>query len=330
MALSRSGTSNSQRLQQQRQIIQQLKELRKVSSAQRVGEWCTAVTRAMLDQPEKLKGVIYKCNDNVTVGAHRFVLGVQSTYFMTTLYRKGVINIEENCLMNKMYPFQASSKCFKYLREFLYTGVIEELEHAKSLEPHMPDIGELLEAARKPKRDHLGGADTYLARILCRKPPSDLITAVGRLSLGHIHSMPEIVEGMKKVVPRLTWDVDCFKKCRHVNIEVMNMVLREVPLPATELDVCRAVEQWALSYYGDDLDDSSPDLPEEEEPIIPNDDDRAILDHIDLSCIKSIDIKTIVVPMRLFSADQIINAQRRHAIHKTGNLESRVNPNRGL
>lgn len=43
---------------------------------------------------------------------------------MTTLYRKGVINIDENCLMNKMYPFQASSKCFKYLREFLYTGVI--------------------------------------------------------------------------------------------------------------------------------------------------------------------------------------------------------------
>lgn len=80
MALSRSGTSNSQRLQQQRQLIQQLKELRKVSSAQRVGEWCTAVTRAMLDQPEKLKGVVYKCNDNVTVGAHRFVLGVQSTY----------------------------------------------------------------------------------------------------------------------------------------------------------------------------------------------------------------------------------------------------------
>ena len=38
----------------------------------------------------------------------------------------------------------------------------------------------------------------------------------------------------------------------------------------------------------------------------------------------------IVVPMRLFSPDQIINAQRRHAIHKTGNLESRVNPNRGL
>ena len=44
---------------------------------------------------------------------------------MKTLYRKGVINIEENCLMNKMYTFQASSKCFTHLREFLYTGVIQ-------------------------------------------------------------------------------------------------------------------------------------------------------------------------------------------------------------
>lgn len=44
---------------------------------------------------------------------------------MKTLYRKGVINIEENCLMNKMYTFQASSKCFTYLREFIYTGVIQ-------------------------------------------------------------------------------------------------------------------------------------------------------------------------------------------------------------
>lgn len=37
----------------------------------------------------------------------------------------------------------------------------------------------------------------------------------------------------------------------------------------------------------------------------------------------------MVAPMRLFSQDQIINAQRNHAIHKTGNLETRVNPNRG-
>ena len=78
MALSRGKTS-SQRVQQHKKIIEQLKDLRKVSREKRVAEWCTAVTRAMLDQPEKLKGVIYKCNDNVTVGVHRFVLGVQST-----------------------------------------------------------------------------------------------------------------------------------------------------------------------------------------------------------------------------------------------------------
>jgi hypothetical protein len=69
-------------------------------------------------------------------------------------------------------------------------------------------------------------------------------------------------------------------------------VLKQIPLPATELDVCRAVYQWALSYYGDDLDDIA-DEPEEDELLIPNDADRAILRHIDLACIKSIEIKTV-------------------------------------
>lgn len=69
-------------------------------------------------------------------------------------------------------------------------------------------------------------------------------------------------------------------------------VLRDVPLPATELDVCLAVQQWALSYYGDDLDDHTPDMPTEE-LIIPNEEDRAALDHIDLTCIKSADIKLV-------------------------------------
>lgn len=53
----------------------------------------------------------------------------------------------------------------------------------------MPDISELLEAARKPKRDNLGGVDGYLARILCRKLPTDMVTAIGRISLGHNHGM---------------------------------------------------------------------------------------------------------------------------------------------
>ena len=213
MALSKAKTNN-QRVQQHKKIVEQLKALRNVSREKRVAEWCTAVTRSMLEQPEKLKGLFYKCNDNQLVGAHRFVLGVQAKcaspswlelffpsprciattlaseswatfpaaernvysvfpfisyslfllrircllwalgtaglhhlsgprqrflitkvhlttipmpirYFMATLYRKGVINVEENSIMNKMYTFQASSKCFTHLREFLYTGVIQ-------------------------------------------------------------------------------------------------------------------------------------------------------------------------------------------------------------
>jgi hypothetical protein len=65
-----------------------------------------------------------------------------------------------------------------------------EFENAEALEAHMPDIGELLDAARKPKRDRLGGVDAYLARILCRKEPQDITSAIGRLSLGVIHNMP--------------------------------------------------------------------------------------------------------------------------------------------
>ena len=29
---------------------------------------------------------------------------------------------------------------------------------------------------------------------------------------------------MRDVIPQLTFTVDCFQKCRHVNIEVMRMV----------------------------------------------------------------------------------------------------------
>ncbi|NJR42788.1 MAG: hypothetical protein HC767_09105 [Akkermansiaceae bacterium] len=81
-----------------------------------------------------------------------------------------------------------NSKGLAFLVDAYCTHV--ELEESESLEAHMPDIGELLEAARKPKRDNLGGVDSYLARILCLKQPEDMTTAIGRLSLGHIHGMP--------------------------------------------------------------------------------------------------------------------------------------------
>ena len=68
--------------------------------------------------------------------------------------------------------------------------------------------------------------------------------------------------------------------------------------------MCRSVHQWALSYYGDDLDDSLPDLEAPEDLVIPNDEDRAILDHIDLTCIKSHEIKTVRHPCILGQSPQ--------------------------
>lgn len=44
--------------------------------------------------------------------------------------------------------------------------------------------------------------------------------------------LQEIVEGMKGVIPELPFSIDCFKKCRHVNIEVMRLVrLSRISLP---------------------------------------------------------------------------------------------------
>jgi hypothetical protein len=37
----------------------------------------------------------------------------------------------------------------------------------------------------------------------------------------------------------------------------------------------------------------------------------------------------VVVPMKLFPVEALTRAQRNHAINRTGNLESRVNTNRG-
>lgn len=46
-------------------------------------------------------------------------------YFLASLYRHGLTNVDKNCLMGKMYPFNGSSKCFMNIREFFYTGAIQ-------------------------------------------------------------------------------------------------------------------------------------------------------------------------------------------------------------
>lgn len=82
-------------------------------------------------------------------------------------------------------------------------------------------------------------------------------------------------------------------------LKVFVQVLRDIPLPATELDVCRAVHAWALAYFGADLDEPASDELPEEDPasddllIMPTKEDRRILQYIDLSCIKASDIRTV-------------------------------------
>jgi hypothetical protein len=76
-------------------------------------------------------------------------------------------------------------------------------------------------------------------------------------------------------------------------------VLRDIPLPATELDVCRAVYAWAFAYFGADLDGPASDELPDSDPasddllIMPTKEDRRILQYIDLSCIKASDIRTV-------------------------------------
>jgi hypothetical protein len=61
----------------------QLREVIKVPREERMANWCSEVTFAMLNCPDRLKGVIFKCTDNVGCAAHKFVFGVQSSYVST-------------------------------------------------------------------------------------------------------------------------------------------------------------------------------------------------------------------------------------------------------
>lgn len=76
------------------------------------------------------------------------------------------------------------------------TGAIDELlttaelEEVSSLEQSMGDIDELLTLALQPRKDHLGGVDSYLAKKLCEKRPEDIKVAMSRLCLGLNHSVP--------------------------------------------------------------------------------------------------------------------------------------------
>ena len=58
----------------------QLRDIIRAPREERLANWCCEVTLAMLNCPDRLKGVIFKCTDNVGCAAHKFVFGVQSSY----------------------------------------------------------------------------------------------------------------------------------------------------------------------------------------------------------------------------------------------------------
>jgi hypothetical protein len=59
-----------------------------------------------------------------------------------------------------------------------------------------------------------------------------------------------LIDAMKNALPRLTFDIDAFSRGL-VDPDTVELILRDVALPADEVDVCRALSKWADAYYGD-------------------------------------------------------------------------------
>lgn len=98
-------------------------------------------------------------------------------------------------------------------------------------------------------------------------------------------------------LPNLTFTLDSFSRgC--VDPDTVLQVLRDVPLPADEVDVCRALSKWAEAYEADE--DSAADP----EAFIDVDDD--ILKHIDLLFVSLTDIKEVQnSPTRVLNGQQL-------------------------
>ena len=65
-------------------ISSQLKDLVMEGRDERLARHCMAVTQAMLNCPDHLKGVMFKCNDDAVLAAHKFVLGIQAPCVLLT------------------------------------------------------------------------------------------------------------------------------------------------------------------------------------------------------------------------------------------------------
>ena len=85
--------------------------------------------------------------------------------------------------------------------------------------------------------------------------------------------MQVLIDSMRNTLPGLTFTPDTFSRGL-VDPYTVELVLRDVPVPANEVDVCRALSKWAEAYFGDP--DGSGDLA----GFIPVSD--SIMKHIDL------------------------------------------------
>ena len=96
----------------------------------------------------------------------------------------------------------------------------------------------------------------------------------------------EMVDATVDAMSALPFTADCFQD---VGPEVLELVLRDVPLATTEIEVWRAVKAWSDAFFDLFDPDFSPSCsPTAEdadaEPVVP-DALKSILRHIDLDCI---------------------------------------------
>jgi hypothetical protein len=132
-----------------------------------------------------------------------------------------------------------------------------------------------------------------------------------------VKEVQEIVVAMRDAIPNLQFRLDCFK-VRDLNTEVVELVLRHIPLQATELDVCRAVHAWAQDFFGVDTDDSdSEEATEEGEQstasLILGADDLRITECIDLTFVNAMDIRevcSVLLSMKMQSLSPTFWCQR--------------------
>lgn len=302
---------------------------------ERLKRHCVKTTQALLYRSEPLKDVCFKCSDQEYSRAHKFVLGTQCQYFRSVLYREGIMNVSMNSIKGKKYRFTFSSRCFRSLLEFLYTGQILAVEE-QGIDDCLEHVGELLSLSRQPnsKKDGMGGLDTYLIKCFQSARLMSIRAAMMRLDIAMKSNVQEIMDTTRAAIPNLAFATDAFQD---VGPEVVELILRDVPLQATEIVVWRAVKAWSDTFFDNLSDDgldmsptaSSPPEDKESGPVVPEA-LKHILQFVDLDCINWKEVTEEILPTKLFDNSQIRQAKRTQAIKRTGLLPSRQSERRGV